>query len=150
MSCLEVVSMKVVSMKGMFYQKSNEGQSLVEVVVAIGVMGLVLTSMVMAVTIGIKTTRVAKERVEARHLIENRLEEARRERDTDPDGFFELGSRTDPTQQVGTNPVYNLTTYYTEVVPGEQIEVEVEVTWVDGANDYTVTGSTYLSKWEIR
>lgn len=141
---------EVVSMKYLINLSGKEGQSLVEIVVAIGVMGLVLTSMVMAVTIGIKTTRVAKERVEARHLIENRLEEARRERDTDPDGFFGLGNRTDPTEQVGANPVYSLTTSYTEIVPGEQIEVEVEVTWVDGANDYVVTGSTYLSKWEIR
>ena len=145
MSCPEAVDMK-----SLINHNKKQGQSLVEVVVAIGVMGLVLTSMVMAVTIGIKTTRVAKERVEARHLIENRLEEARRERDTDPDSFFGLGNRTDPTEQVGTNPMYSLTTSYTEIVPGEQIEVEVEVTWVDGANDYVVTGSTYLSKWEVR
>lgn len=128
--------------------KSNKGQTLVEIVVAIGVMGLILTSMVMVATIGIKTSRVAKERVEARHLMENRLEEVRRSRDTNPETFFGTGTYSDAPVLMGSNPEYSLTTTYTEIVPGEQYEITVDVTWVDGANDYNVSSSTYLSRWE--
>jgi len=128
--------------------KFSTGQSLIEVVIAIGVVGLVLTSMVFVSTLGIKTSRVAKERVEARHLVGNKLEEVRRTRDEDPEAFFATGTYSDAPIQTGTNPTYTLTTTYTQVVAGEQYEITVEATWEDGANTYTVTGGTYLSKWE--
>lgn len=117
---------------------------------AVGVMGLVLVGMVVAVTMGIKTTRVAKERLGARHLIESRLEEVRRERDVDPEGFFQQGGRVEGPRQVGTNPVYSVTTTYVEMIAGEQYEILVEVGWVDGANNYEANGGTILSNWVTR
>ena len=126
----------------------NKGQTLIEVIVAIAVMGVVLTSMVLVATIGIKSARLAKERSEARHLVGNRLEQARRDRDGDPETCFGAGTRTDVPENVGSGPVYTVTTSYVEIVVGAQYEVTIEAVWIDGLNNYSVTQSTYLSKWQ--
>lgn len=128
--------------------KKTGGQSLIEITVAVAIMGLVLTSMVAMSTLGLKTVRLAKDRSVARHLIENKFEEIRRGRDEDKEGFFSQGTRTLGVENVGTSPVYALTVSYTEIVVGEQYEVTVFVTWMDGENTYSVTQSTYLSKWQ--
>lgn len=128
--------------------KNDDGQTLIEVVVAIALVGLTLTSMVVAATIGITSARLAKERSEARHLVENRLEEARRERDTDPELFFSLGTRTDGPESVGPESMFEMTTTYTELVADEKMGVTVEIEWSDGGRIYVVNQSTYLNKWQ--
>ncbi len=128
--------------------QEEKGQSLVEVIVAIAVVGVVLVSMVLSATIGIKTSRIARDRSEARHLVENRQEEVRRERDLNQETFFLMGTRVDPVTKIGTTPEYSLTTSYTEMVPGEKYQVEVSASWMDAGNTYTVTSATLLNKWK--
>lgn len=128
--------------------KKNQGQSLIEIIVAVAVLGVALVSIVLTATVGLKASRVASERSYARHLVENELEDIRRIRDMDPTTFFSLGSRTDPPEDFGTAPVYTMTTVYTELVAQEQYEIEVEVSWEDGGNTYRVSQITYLSRWQ--
>lgn len=129
-------------------RQQKQGQSLIEVVVAVGILGVALVGVVMASTFGLKSARIARERSEARHLVEVKLEEVRRQRDGDPEAWFALGSRTDPAEQIGTAPIYTLTTTYTEVLPQAQFEVVVEASWEDAEVTYRVTQTTYLSKWQ--
>lgn len=132
--------------------KKIEGQTLVEVVVAVAVIGLVLTGIVMAVTSGLKTSRVSRERFEARRIVGSQLEDIRSERNNDPASFFADGNAGD-TIVVGPDVVEgNLTSYqktvtYDYSADGKEVEVTVDVEW-GGEEDFSVSETTVLTLWQ--
>lgn len=123
----------------------GEGQTLVEMVIAIGLVALVLVGLVAGTTASLKSARLSKERNQATEYAQAEIENARRVRDTEPETFFSTTGVTGPVT-TGTAPVYSVTT--TKTLIGNQMEVLVEVTWNDAGNDYNVTQTTYLTKWQ--
>lgn len=132
--------------------KNNNGQTLVEVIVAVAVIGLVLTGIVLAVTSGLKTSRVSRERFEARRIVETELEDIRSERNNDPGSFFADENAGD-TIEVGPDVVEgNLTSYqktvtYDYEADGREVEVTVVVGWGD-EEPYSVSQTTMLTLWQ--
>ena len=125
--------------------KKNRGQSLIEVVIAIGILGVALIGIVSAATVGLKTARVSRERAFARVLVDRKIERIRSVKESDPQAFFNLGSRTE-TETETTDPGYTILTTYTSQLAGQRMLIEVIVTWVDGNLNYSVNQSTYLRK----
>lgn len=122
----------------------SDGQTLIEMVIAIGLVAFVLVGLVAGATASLKTARLSRERNRAVQLAQTELEAARRERDADPDVFFGSAGTTGPTNS-GTNPTYSITVVRTLV--GSAMEVVVTVSWVDAGNTYTVTEETTLARW---
>lgn len=127
----------------------NKGQTLVEVIVAVGVVGLVLTGIVLSATFGLKTSRVARERFEARRILQSKLESIRDERNSDPGEFFsdnKVGSFIEegPDVITGNLAVYNRSVSYDYSVGGNEVEVAVEVVW----EDFKVSETTVLTNWQ--
>ncbi len=127
--------------------KKARGQSLIEMVVVIGLTGVALVGIALAATVGTKNARVAKERAIARDTVRQTMETIRNTRDTDPKTFFAMSSHTDTLSAVGTSPIYNRQAVYSVVIAGSKIQVTVTVTWVDGDQTFNVQESTYLQKW---
>lgn len=125
----------------------TKGQSLIEMVVIIGITGIALVALAITTTTSIRNARVAKERASARNIVEQTMETIRNSRDTDPTGFFGAGSHTDTLSTVGTDPIYNRTASYTEIIPGSKIEVTVTVSWEDSGGTFNFSNSTTLQKW---
>ena len=68
--------------------KNSKGQSLVEVVVAIGAMSLLLVALLTTISLSIKNSRVAKDRTQAVSLANEGIELMRAYRDYDFDTFW--------------------------------------------------------------
>lgn len=132
----------------MIIMKKIKGQTLLEVVVATGVVGVALVAMTITVISGVKMARVSRERSEALRIAEDKLESIRNERNMDPDDFFGLGSREYTIETSGEAPVYTIEARVDEIIAGEDVDVEVVVSWVDGDNEYSINKNTALSKWE--
>lgn len=136
----------------MKFFKNTDGQTLVEVVVAVAVIGLVLTGIVLAVTSGLKTSRISRERFEARRIAESQLEDIRSERNNDPGSFF-VSENAGDTIEVGPEVVegnltsYQMTTTYDYAVDGKEVEITVEVEW-GGEESFTVSQTTTLTLWQ--
>ncbi len=123
----------------------KKGQSLIEILVAIGILGVMLVGVVAGATVGLKGARISRERAYAKSLADKKTEQVRTIRDTDPDLFFDLGSRNESATD-STGPGYTITTTYTLQPSGVLMSVVVVVGWTDGNSSYNVTESTYLSK----
>lgn len=133
-------------------KKTGKGQTLVEVIVAVGVIGLVLTGIVLAASSGLKTSRVARERFEARRLASSKLEEVRNERNTDPASFFaesKAGSSFEegPETIEGNLASYERTVSYDYTADGDEVEVTVEVEWGSDPT-FSVSETTILTQWQ--
>lgn len=128
-------------------QKKNvsTGQTLVEMVIAVGLVAVVLVGLVAGTTASLKSARLAKERNVASQYAQTEIENARRERDEDPAVFFGSAGVEGPISY-GEDPVYNV--MITKTLSGSQMRVAVEVTWDDGINTYNVYQETYLTKWQ--
>lgn len=129
-----------------------EGQTLVEVVVAVAVIGLVLTGIVTAVTSGLKTSRVSRERFEARRIVESQFEDIRSERNNDPASFFASENAGDiivvgPDTVEGNLTSYQKTVTYDYSADGKEVELTIEVEW-GGEEAYTVSETSVLTLWQ--
>lgn len=122
----------------------ERGQTLIEMVIAIGLVSFVLVGLVAGATASLKSARLSRERNRATYLAQTELESARRDRDEDPETFFTTAGVTGPTES-GTAPVYRITV--TKTLVGTQMEVSVTVAWDDAGNTYQVVEETLLTKW---
>lgn len=78
-------------------QKNKFGQSLFELVVAIGIVGLVLVAIVSVATISVRNTTFSKEQSLASRYTQQAMEWLRGQRDTDWDDFKGRGSASGTT-----------------------------------------------------
>ncbi len=122
----------------------DKGQTLVEMVIATGLVAFVLVALVAGATVGLRSARLSRERNMATKLATGELVKARQERDADPETFFGDAGVSGPTNS-GTNPVYSITV--TKTLNGSQMEVEALVEWTDGDKQFSVAQSTFLTKW---
>jgi Tfp pilus assembly protein PilV len=142
----------------------NRGQSLIEVVVAVGVMSLLMVALLTTVTLAVKNSRLAKDRVQAVSLANEGVELMRAYRDYDYDEFFSV-ARIDqydlPYSWVvedGLSSDCVVTEYVIRdsfrrcvgitSVDASSVDVEVTVDWQEGSRVHQVLQSTRLTQWE--
>lgn len=122
----------------------GKGQSLIEVVIAIGILGIIMVGLVSGATVGLKAARLSRERAYAKSLADRKIEEIRTDKTRDPEAFFDTSSSE--SEDTNTVPVYTISTIYTLQQVGTRMLVQVDVTWVDGGSTYTVEQDTYFTK----
>jgi len=145
------------------YFKDNTGQSLVEVVVAVGAMSLLLVALLSLVVLAIKNSRMAKDRTQAVALAQGGVELMRAYRDfswiefSGAARFNEYGLSEDWTVETGLfsncNDVDLISDLYRRcvrvqmVAPPEVAEVAVRVAWQEGSQWHETIQTTRLSVW---
>ena len=144
--------------------KSSKGQSLVEVVVAIGAMSLLLVALLTTISLSIKNSRVAKDRTQAVSLANEGIELMRAYRDYDFDTFWGEVSVTqydlpynwvveDGLLASCSTTEFEIRDFFRRcvrltLVDVSSVDVEVEVSWQEGSRVNQVIQNTRLSLWE--
>lgn len=136
---------------------SESGQTLAEVVVAIGVIVLLVTGLIVGTSVTIKASQYSKARSQAVAYAQEAVELARNLRDGGWTSFFAYGGTSQClnkegvwTQMSGACSA-NIDNFYTRSITftwnDPRMKLDVVVSWVDGNKTYTVPISTYLTQW---
>lgn len=137
--------------------KHQSGQTLAEVVVAIGVIVLLVTGLIVGTSVTLKASQYSKARSQAVQYAQEGVELARSLRDSSWTSFFALAGTSQcldkngvRTPMSGNCPV-NIDNIYTRQVTfmwsDPRMKLDVVVSWIDGNKTYTVPISTYLTQW---
>ncbi len=142
----------------------SSGQSLIEVVVAIGVMSLLLVALLVTVSLSIKNSRLAKDRNQAVALAQEGVELIRAYRDYDYAEFYSkdslvaydlpynwvvedgLGDSCSATD-FAIRDFFRRCVLVTRV-DATSTDVQVTVEWQEGSRTHEVFQITRLSQWE--
>lgn len=140
------------------------GQSLVETVVALGVIVLVISAMVSLGIVSLRATSSAKFAAIAKNLADEELELLRVYRDNVPWSTFEtaIGNCSITTCYVSLGPPISITSAITETVTSGGIDFTrwftVDATadviyivsnarWTDFGGEHTTTAETFFAPW---
>jgi type II secretory pathway pseudopilin PulG len=146
--------------------RKNYGQSLIEIVIALAIIGIILIGLVRTVTLSLKNLEYSTNKNLALNLAQAKMEEIRKERDSQnwikfwddhriPDGgeidippeyFKKDGTLTTATEGIFTRGVRFWDKSGT--TPKEKVEVVVWVSWSDALRIHYATISGYLTGWD--
>lgn len=141
---------------------NNKGASLLEIVIAIGLVGVILMSLVALSTKTVSNSTISREKNQATRYTQELIEWVRQQRD---DSWSGLNSR------ITTNTTWCMTAINwdnpgacteSKVIPGtpfrrqaefnrlnaNTIELTVVTQWVDSGNLHESRASTILTKWQ--
>jgi|SRR3989344_4268006 len=150
--------------------KSNAGQSLLEVVVAISVVVLVLATMISAISYALSNAQYARNKALATKYAQEAVEWLRTQRDVDwyafygyagswPDGnHYCLSSlawtnidpciSTEANDKIPGTPFLRDLTFTQSQSLTDRTEIAITVSWPQGTQTPTVMVNTYLTKWK--
>lgn len=146
------------------FNKKHLGQSLIEVVVATGMMALLLTAVLSLISLSVKNSRLAKDRTKAVGLAQGGVELMRAYRDSNWNDLYSVSDGTNydlPDNWIvgdglidGCPADNNIDGFFTRCVQvtadgfDPQVIIQVVVSWHEGSQTYQTAQSTRLSKWE--
>ena len=137
------------------------GQSLFEVMFAIGIASLVLIAIVSLSTRSVKNSDFSRNNSLASKYAQEGAEWVRQERDTSTDWSTFVTGRTGSDIQIGnlswsgggnpiTNTIFNrFVRMDLDLVDPNIANVTVKVTWEDGSGQHEVSNSTKLTNWRM-
>lgn len=146
--------------------RKNSGQSLVEVIVAVGMMALLLVALLALITLSIKNSRVAQNHADAVALSQGGVELMRAYRDysfTALQSAVRLTAYPLPSDWVVENGLsgdcdtqsYTVSENFArcalvDLTEGETDSIDVVITtyWQEGASQKSVNQTARLSQWE--
>lgn len=155
-----------------FQFSKNAGQTLIEVIIAIGLVVLVLLTLVSALTLAVRNNQFAKDQVLARNRSREALEWLRSMRDQMGfDAFYSMVQSdsppvvyclaTLPSTTAGAIALGNQVCLPTDLVSGtkyvrsmtlttpsvDEVDATVAVTWTDGGKTHQSQSTLYLKRW---
>lgn len=145
------------------FKKKNSGQSLIEVVVAVGMMALLLTAVLSLIALSVKNSRLANDRTKAVAFAQQGVELMRAYRDlswnrllsqVDNNTVYDLPENWTVGPEDLSSPCVEKNIYgvFTRCVTLVDIEgvvsVVLTVSWVEGSQTYQTVQTTRLSLWE--
>ena len=142
-------------------KKSTRGQTLAEVVVAIGVVVLLVTGLVVGTSVTLKASQYGKARSQAVQYAQEAIEIVRNVRDNGWTTFAAYGGVSPISWCLDKDGVWtamvdscspNIDNFYTRKVTvtwiDPKMKVDVVVSWTDGNKTYTVPITTYFTQWK--
>ncbi len=134
-----------------------KGQSLFEVVFAVGIAGLVLIALVSLSSTSVGNSTSAKNNALATKFAQEGSEYVRQQRDTSWDNFYaengsakNLGTLSWPPAgscNITANTLFCRTVTLTSV-SADEVSSLVSVSWNDAQGDHQVRSATTLTKWK--
>ena len=140
-------------------RQSNHGQSLFEVVFAVGIAALIIVGIVSLANQSLGNTNNSRDRALASRIAQDMSECLRRERDADWDTFRTsadgtcagVPSGTQFTKAIDFSCVDDAdTTVSCNLDSAFVVEATMSVSWEDGTGVHTVDSVTRLSDWKRR
>lgn len=136
--------------------KCCKGQSLVEVVIAVGAMSVLLVALLSLMSLSLRNSRLAKDRARAVASASQGVELMRAYRDYNWSEFLAKANATNynlPANWVvedGLSAVCEaVTERCVQLSPvGDQVKVDVRTSWTEGSQTFTTNQVTQLSLWE--
>jgi len=138
-------------------RRKTAGQSLIEVLAALGVVVLVILALIIVTTISIRNATFAKNQSLATSYAQEAIEEIREYRDQNSWTAFvaSCSSKTamglsDPSSPfVLSDPVCNIPETTNSCVEGDnRCEVKVTISWDDAKGSHQTELITYLAEWQ--
>ncbi|MBI2404697.1 hypothetical protein HYV22_00780 [Candidatus Gottesmanbacteria bacterium] len=138
---------------------NNRGQSLIEVVVAVGVVILLVTGLIVGSTTSIKGSEFSTYKSRGLKYAQEAMETTRNMRDTSwaslatKSGLWCLDKAGTWSQPQGPSCDVNMDDFYTRSVTfaweegNTRMKVEAIVTWQDSGGTHTSTLTTYFTQW---
>ena len=124
---------------------NNQGQTLVEVVLALAVASLVLLALTRVVTISLKSAQFSKNQTLATHHAQETMEVIRAYRDQNSWTDFSIKANCEsPTGLPGLTTGFNRDIDCT--IAGDKVTVIVTVSWDEGAHETKLT--SYFTQWQ--
>lgn len=141
------------------------GQSIYEVVLAIGIVTSVLVAIVALVVVTQRNASLAKNRAAGIRLTQAASEWLRAERNTDWNVFYSnaatqnwclndlswgnSGACSDTEFITGNEPFRRQVNFVRTTLPnGLQVRADVNIVWLDQQGTHTQTSSTYFTNWQ--
>lgn len=134
-------------------KKSLKGQSLIEVVFAVSIIGLILAGFVSAIFYFSKASQVSKSGSKAGQLAQEKIEQLRAEKKSDPTLFWENMSNfasATPTPESLNDGKYerSLSVDYSQPDgSNRRAEVEVTLSWKEQDQNKEVKVKSYFSEY---
>jgi len=142
--------------------RCSKGQSLVEMVVAVGAMSLLLVALLSLMSLSLRNSRLAKDRSQAVALAQEGVELMRSYRDYDWSELLVLADGTnynlpdnwvveDGLAEVCANErqINNFFWRCVELTENSgQVEITVNVSWREGGQEFTTNQTGQLTLWE--
>lgn len=125
-------------------QKSNTGQSMIEVVVALSLVVLVILGLVKVSVNSINNTAFARDQRAATQYAQEGLESARQCKEENEIAFWSLSC---PELTAPSDTKFTRQITYTQIEEGK-IQIEVVVSWTDSKGEHQSNLTSYLTKWE--
>lgn len=133
--------------------RNQRGQTMIELLVGIGLTAIILLAMALLSTRAIQLSEVSSNRQKAVGLATEGIEDIRRLRNEQYWSDFITGvNNASPTlyQQSVFESIFTRSIYRQIITPAnDQVEVTVNVTWQDVKGTHTVTQKTILTDWKI-
>lgn len=131
--------------------RESAGQLMIEILVGLGIITTVLVTSLVAITHATRLARAARNRLEATTYANQVLESYRNQRDLDKDAFFDGGTCSPSCGTFGSVVTYtcSMSCAFSPAGAATQVEVEVTMSWNDGATTVSVSVPTILSRYDI-
>lgn len=123
--------------------KSNQGQSMIEVVIALSLVVLVILGLVKVSVNSINNTAFARDQRAATQFAQEGLESARQCKEENEIAFWGLSC---PELTAPSDTKFTRQITYTQIEEGK-IQIEVVVSWTDSKGEHQSNLTTYLTKW---
>jgi len=124
--------------------KFNQGQSMIEVVVALSLVVLVILGLVKVSVNSINNTAFARDQRAATQYAQEGLESARQCKEENEIAFWSLSC---PELTAPSDTKFTRQITYTQIEEGK-IQIEVAVSWTDSKGEHQSNLTSYLTKWE--
>lgn len=148
-------------MKLFRYQK---GQSIFEVVLAIGIVTVVLIGIVALISLVQKNSTTAKNRAEGARMLMEAQEWLRNERDTDWANFYlQSGTQSWCLDNLGwsnsgqcaanefvPSKPFLREVRFTRLTPNTEVKAEVSIKWLDSGGNHEIKSATVYTDWKTR
>lgn len=121
-----------------------EGQSIIEVIVALALIAAVVLGMVKVTITSINNANFARDQRTATQYAQEGLENARKCKEENEAAFW---SKSCPELSQPSNVKFIRTMTYTVVEAQQKMNVLVEVVWQDSKGDHKSSLQTNLTKW---
>ncbi len=135
-------------------KNQKQGQSLLELVFAISIVGLLLAGFVSAIVYFSKTGQVSESGSKATQLAQEKIEHLRAEKNNSPADFWQnMDNNYLPNSPISEDldgGKYQRITTYTDLTPaGEnrKVQVEVVISWREQDQIKTAAVKTYFSQY---
>ena len=126
--------------------RTNNGQSLIEVLAALGIVALVILGIVKATTVSVKNANYSQSQTKAVSLAQKKISEIINLKNTSPQSFFE--SLPPTTQEPVNGGEYCVKTEVSSI-DGQTATIKVYVYWSENGAGSDCSSKKYFHKYYV-